>query len=132
MLKKTRWRRAAMAAVAVLALAPVIPGILLAEAHSFTAPSGVTIAWNKTTHNFHGRVSSQRPICIGERNVNVFKVLPGINPMIGTSTTGPKGGWAVARAHPHGTFYAVVTRSSSGGYGHSHVCLRARSADLTV
>ena len=132
MQNRTRWRRWGLAAIAVVALAPVVPGILLAEAHSFTAPSAVTIAWNAPAHNFHGRVTSERTLCIADRTVNVFKAVPGPNPMIGTTNTGTAGGWTVHRQTAHGTFYAVTTRSSSGGYGHSHVCLADRSPNLTV
>ena len=132
MLTKTKWRRRTMAAIAVLALAPIIPGILLAEAHSFTAPSTISIAWSATGHKFHGHVDSGRALCIEGRTVNLFRITPGTNALIGTSTTGPAGGWVVPRSSAHGTFYAWVTRSSGGGYGHSHVCLAARSPDLTV
>jgi hypothetical protein len=132
MLKKTKWRRRTMAAVAVLALAPVIPGILLAEAHSFTAPSTVTIAYNATADNFHGRVSSDRTLCLGARNVNVYKVVDGTNPLIGITTSGSQGGWTVPKSNAKGTFYALALRSESGGYGNSHVCLQARSPNLKV
>jgi hypothetical protein len=132
MLKKSKWRRRTMAAVAVLALAPIIPGILLAEAHSFTAPSTVSIKWSATGHKFHGMVDSGRLLCIEGRTVNLYRSTPGTNTLIGTATTGPAGGWVVPRTTAHGTFYSRVTRSSGGGYGHSHVCLTARSADLPV
>ena len=130
--KKTKWRRRTMAAIAVLALAPVIPGILLAEAHSFTAPTSVTIVYSVQGQAFHGRVSSTRDSCLGGRTVNLFKTQPGTDLPRGTTTTGPQGGWKVDRGHASGTFYAVVLRSESGGYGGSHVCLRGRSANLTV
>ena len=129
---QSKWRRRGLALLAVLALAPVVPGLLLAEAHSFTAGSHVSIHYSQAHHRFHGGVTSHRPICESGRTVDVFRRRPGPDRLIGSDITGAQGHWRVHRAHPHGLFYAKVLRSSSGGYGHSHVCLRDRSTTIAV
>jgi hypothetical protein len=95
-------------------------------------PSTVTVAWNATTHNFHGEVTSTRAGCVAGRTVNLYKEVPGINPVLATAITGSLGGWHVMRTSAHGKFYAVVTRSTTRDNGHLRVCALARSTDLTV
>ena len=131
---KSKWRRWAVTGVAILALAPVIPGLLLAEAHSFTAKSSVTIRWAHRHHKFHGTVDSKRVLCVPGRTVDVFKARPGRDRLIGSDVTGNQGKYSVRyhKRHARGRFYAKVLRSSSGGYGHSHVCQKARSDTIHI
>lgn len=131
---KSHWRRWAMTGVAILALAPVIPGLLLAEAHSFTAKSSVDIHWKGHHHRFKGNVDSKKEQCVHGRTVDVFKVRQGPNRLIGSDVTGNRAKYSIKykKKNPHGKFYAKVLKSSSGGYGHSHVCQKARSDTIKI
>ena len=53
--------------------------------------SGVTISWNATALNFHGKVTSTRGACVPGRTVNLYKVVSGTDPSLGTAITGPNG-----------------------------------------
>ena len=97
-----------------------------------TSVSGVTIVWNNASNNFHGKVSSTRAACLSGRTVNLYKVVPGTDPSLGSATSGPSGNWNIARPTAHGAFYSIVSQSSSQSNGHVRVCLAARSKNLNI
>lgn len=132
MKSQPRLRKWIVSGVAVLALAPVVPALMLAQAHSFEANSAVGIAYNANTRNFHGFVHSPRPSCLEDRTVWLMKKVGGAFTQLEPDRSGPQGGWSVHRTHPDGTFRARVTLSEGGGYGHSHVCLPDNSKSISI
>jgi hypothetical protein len=126
----TRARVKVLVTIAALGLA--IPGSLLgsALAHSFDAPSSVTI--KATADGFKGHVDSGQSKCIAGRTVKVKKRVDGPDKTIGKDTTGSQGKYSVPANNPHGRYYAKVLRSESTSYGHSHICEAARSDTIHV
>jgi hypothetical protein len=118
--------------VTIAALGLAIPGSLLgsALAHSFDAPSSVTI--RSTADGFKGDVDSAQSKCIGGRTVKVKKRVDGPDKTIGKDTTNSQGKYSVPAKNPHGRYYAKDLRSEETTYGHSHICEAARSDTIHV
>ncbi len=123
-------RRTGLVTLAALALA--IPGSLIGRASTIQVRSTIGIRWSKSASAFRGRVSSPRPICIGGRTVDLFEFFNGKNTLVGTTTTGAKGGWKISGTHAHGSFFTRVLRNQHNRYGTSLVCLVDRSVTIHV
>lgn len=80
-----------------------------------------------------GRVRSGRDICKVGRRVVLFEKIAGPDRRIGTDETDAEGEYRFV-LHPRRDFtvYVRVPRFFESSYGHSHECLRARSANLAI
>jgi len=115
---------------AVLSLLAV--GVGVAAAHTFRADSEVTITYNDAKERFQGRVSSDRPRCVKNRLVVVFRDNPGEDAPVGSDTTNDNGFWSVEEKNARGDFYAKVLRRKQTSAGHTHVCRADLSPTITV
>jgi hypothetical protein len=115
---------------AVLSLLAVGAGV--ATAHTFRAASEVTITYNDAQDRFQGRVSSERPRCVKNRLVVVFRDNPGDDAPVGSDTTNDNGFWTVEQKNARGDFYAKVFRRKHTSTGHTHVCRADVSPTITV
>ncbi|MDQ3662755.1 MAG: hypothetical protein M3454_17220 [Actinomycetota bacterium] len=97
------------------------------EAHTFTAPSRVSIQFDDG--KFKGRVRSPRSQCIENRRVKVFKVrVNRPDRRIGRDRTNSQGRYSIPKPRGiKGRFYAQVTRRTRGDYPHKHRCRAASS-----
>ncbi len=125
-------------ALASLSAVLMIPGMGSVSAHSFSAGSRVTIAFNGAT--FRGQVASPRPACERGRFVSVVKVVrdnddAGRRPqirVIGSDRTDSGGNWTVpSDPRPdRGRYFARARGRTAGRYGHNHSCGGDRSGTI--
>jgi hypothetical protein len=102
-----------------------------ASAHDAKYPSTVSIF--RGARDFHGKVRSAKPACKKARNVTVLKQRSGPDRVIGTALTARYGYYRLkARQVSRGIYYARVSKAIRGGYGHTHICQKARSRYLSV
>lgn len=116
--------------VAIVALLTVGAGV--AMGHTFRAESDVTIRYNAEKSQFQGRVTSEKPSCVRNRTVVVFRRTPGQDPEVGRDRTNTNGRWKVEVNAAQGRFYARVLRRVRTPEGHRHVCKAARSETIEV
>ena len=118
--------RVAILAVAIIGLFLLqSPGV---QAHTFTASSRIGIRFEDG--KFRGRVRSERPRCIKNRDVKVFKVREDRpDRLIGEDKTNDEGRYVIPKpAGVEGRFYARVTRRTTGHYQDQvHRCRAATS-----
>jgi len=112
----------ASAAIAIVPFAP-----MPAESHQFTAGSNISIS--RSGNRYSGRVNSSRSSCMRNRSVTLFRTKNGRTTVAGRDRTNANGNWS-ATARRRGRFHAVVSRRTSGGYGHSHTCRGDRSRTI--
>jgi hypothetical protein len=105
----------AVAVALSLSLTPQVSG------HGATFKSRVTIQV-ENKFNWHGRVKSKSPRCVGRRVVKVFTES---GKRIVTTKSEPDGRWQTGLIGER--YYAKVTREVRGGAGHRHVCKGDRS-----
>jgi len=123
----TAFRTKSRAAILAVALVGVfLLGIPVAEAHTFTASSTISIHY--VDGKFQGRVRSSRPRC-EKRLVRVFKARPDRPDIfIGEDRTNDNGRYRIPKPpRIKGKFYARATRRSGGHYSHKHRCRPALS-----
>src|SRR5438309_1667957 len=72
--------------------------------------STVSIAYNATTHHFHGKVSSANAECRSGRTVRVFKKTASGPKLVGKTLSTAKGTWRLRVNHAHGHYFARIPR----------------------
>lgn len=107
-----------------------------ATAHDITYDSKVTLddyGPGVITNFFTGKVKSSKNACKPDRKVKVFRVAPGADTLIGSTTSASDGDWSLGNdvAGP-GNYYAKLRLRDIGASLHDHVCKRAKSDKLTV
>ncbi len=62
---------------------------------------------------FHGKVTSPRGACLGNRNVKLFRERDGKKVLLGRDRSNAKGKWAVpiGKKIPSGSYYATVAKT---------------------
>jgi hypothetical protein len=116
--------------VSVLTVSLLTIGAALAYAHSWTENAQVTIDYDNEGQHFEGRVKSDRNVCERNREVEVRKIKPTEDRVVGTDRTNDNGRYRVPDDNPHGDFYAKVFRKErSGG---DHVCRGERSDPIPI
>jgi len=90
--------------------------------------SHVSIGYNASTSQFHGKVRSPNAECVAHRTVKVFRRTSSGPQLEGMTTTGTMGGWSIDVMHAHGMYYAVAIRQTIM----SSTCERALSRAVDV
>jgi hypothetical protein len=102
----------------------------IAWAHHFIANSHVTIEY---VGHFDGKVSSKQGSCERNRKVTVRRVVSGPDPSYGSDLTDRFGNWTVnASADIAGFYYAQASFRRVRKPGHDHICLAARSDEISI
>ena len=115
-----RW----LLAVAVGAL------MLVATTAAFAAvPSTLTIRYNTSTENFHGKVRSADAECVANRRVKVFRRTASGPSLQGRARTNNNGRWVFHAMDAHGGYFAAAPRHEAMG---DTVCRKDRSPTLDV
>ena len=123
-------RRSVAWIVVAVAASVLIWSLGAAWAHDFIARSHVTINY---TGIFTGTVTSHRVSCERNRKVTVYRVAVGPDPSYGSDRTNNAGHWTVeATADTAGYYYAKASFRRKRRPGHDHVCLEARSDEISI
>jgi len=101
-----------------------------AVAQASSSPSTITLTYDGT--NFRGTVDSPNAACRSGRLVTVFREQGDNDASMGTAFTDASGNYSLASPGANGQFYAVVSATSSGGYGSTTTCEAATSNVVTV
>lgn len=94
--------------------------------------STVTLEYKKEVHRFKGLVESASKLCIGQRNVVIYKDKPGIDPVVGEPKTGDDGRYLFAPKRVEGRYFATVEESKAGKYGRLITCGAAQSKVIRI
>lgn len=93
-------------ALSVLAVAPASAG---------DPPAEIEVLIRDNAPAFHGKVKSDEPECYQQRNVDLYKVKPGPNKLLGSDMTGNDGHWDILEDQfnlTSGVYYAKGFRLS--------------------
>ena len=135
-------RRVGILTLAIAALMSV--GLVAgAAAHTAKFETTVTAKFNKakkggtkpTPANFDGTVTSTKPRCATNRNVELrLRATDGSSSVVGTALTDATGAWVITPASvAPGTYFAKVPKTVlRKNQKHRHICKKAVSKDVTV
>jgi hypothetical protein len=115
--------------LAVVALVTVPIGTMIAQAHTQTFKTNLTLHFDKKSDTFVGHLGTSS-FCQEGRQVTVR--VSGSNAIVGSTVSGHAGHWDGISAPGPGSYYASVAQTSSGGYDGDHVCLAATSNTVTI
>jgi len=129
-----RMRRAAVALVAAVTLAA--GGI--AVAHTFTAPTSLTIRASRHLADpgdrvrFSGRLQSSRRFCRRHSRIRLVHMRSGN--VVGTDVTNRRGRWVITKRARRGIhrYFARFNGKTRGVHPHRHSCNGSRSAFVKV
>ena len=103
--------------------------LMAANAASAAVPSTLTIRYNTSTENLHGKVRSSDTECVVNRRVKVFRKTASGPSFQGRVRTNGNGRWVFHAMDAHGRYFAVAPRYEAMG---DTVCRRDRSPTLDV
>ncbi len=124
-----RLSRKTVITLAVVALVTASIGTMIAQAHTQSFKTNLTMHFDKKTDTFVGHLGTSS-FCQQGRQVTVR--VSGSNTVVGSTVSGHAGHWDGVSAPGPGTYYASVAETSSGGYGGDHICLGATSNAVTI
>ena len=110
--------------------------LAMASALSFAAAQSalagvagtISIGYNHTTENFHGKVGSSNTECVAHRTVKVFKETSSGPQLQGRAMSDDQGAWKIEVMHAHGHYFAVAVNQTIMGTS----CARAKSRTVDV
>jgi hypothetical protein len=102
--------------------------LLGAPAASAAVAGQISIAYNTSTENFHGKVTSSNSECVAHRTVKLFKETASGRVLEGKTTSSGSGGWHVEVMNPHGKYFGLIPAQTEMT---TH-CAKARSKTLDV